>query len=81
VNVDPSPAMLRETQASRKLTWTSLWDGPNGPISLQFAVQYLPTIFLIDGAGNIRMESEGLPDKEALEKGIDELLQAMVEKS
>jgi hypothetical protein len=79
INVDASPATLRQAQESRKLTWPSLWDGVGGPISLQFAIKYTPTVFLIDGTGNMRMKIEGFSDldKEALEKGIDELLRTM----
>jgi peroxiredoxin len=75
VNVDADPEVMRQTMQKRKITGPTVWDGAGGPIAAQYGVTGLPTVFLIDANGNIRMESQGAPDERDLEAAIDELLQ------
>ncbi len=75
VNSDPSREELQRTQEENHLNWRSWWDGAGGPIVLQWKVEGLPTLYLIDHKGMIRWESIGVPDLKRMDDLIDQLVQ------
>jgi thiol-disulfide isomerase/thioredoxin len=74
VNGDTEISELKNAQLEKGLTWRSWWDGPSGPISRSWGVEYFPTVFLIDHTGVIRYRSDGSPDRHQLDAQIEKLL-------
>jgi hypothetical protein len=73
VSVDADRQTLLQVQSS--LEWPLLlWDGADGPLAARWRVRALPAVFLLDRHGVVRLASKGMPDPEALERKIDELL-------
>jgi peroxiredoxin len=53
VNLDHSPGDLRQFAAQQQLPWRNWFDGDHA-ITQRWAVEGLPTVFLIDANGVIR---------------------------
>ncbi len=75
VNVDETRDELQLIQRKEKLNWRSWWDGAGGPIALQWKLQSLPTLFLLDHKGEIRWRSAGVPDPKRMDELIEQLVQ------
>jgi hypothetical protein len=69
VNADPDREEARALAAKQGMTWRSWWD--DGRIATQWRVQFWPSVFLLDGRGNVRFTN--LRGRE-LEHAIESLL-------
>ena len=57
------------------MTWRSWFDGPpGGPITQEWKVTGMPSIFLIDAKGMVRYAHEGAPGAEELDGEIETLV-------
>lgn len=74
VNGDESPFIAKQVHDAAGLTWSSWWDGPNGPIATTFAIDEYPSFYLLDRKGNVRLRQVGIPTEAVLLRKIDELL-------
>jgi hypothetical protein len=74
VNLDRNREVLRRVQEKEQLNFRSWWDGPGGPIARHWDISALPAVFLLDHRGVIRFETQGVPDREELERKIDRLI-------
>jgi peroxiredoxin len=56
INLGDEPERLRELTQSQKVTWKIIWDGHDwgGPISSKWAIDSMPTFYVIDHKGIIR---------------------------
>jgi hypothetical protein len=75
VNADSKIENLQRIQKEEHLNWRSWWDGAGGPIALQWNVEGLPTLYLIDHKSLIRWQSLGVPDLKRMDELIDQLIQ------
>jgi peroxiredoxin len=73
VNGD-SQDTLRQLIDGKRITWPCWADGNEGPITREWQVTSLPTMFLIDHEGRIRQVLVGRPGEEMLDKMIRELV-------
>jgi hypothetical protein len=71
IDLDPTRAILKKTEQEEKITWRSWFDGQDGPISKQWNIRYLPTIYVLDQQGVIRYKDVR---GEELDKAVDTLL-------
>lgn len=74
VNSDDDRAKARETAGREKMTWRSVWngpDGPDGPISQTWNVHGWPTVYVLDAAGVIRFRDVY---REQLDRAVEELV-------
>ncbi len=75
VNTDRDVETLNRVQEEQQLTWRSWFDGPGGgPITEEWGVVGMPSIFLIDAKGMVRYAHEGEPDAKTLEGEIETLV-------
>src|SRR5262245_28562842 len=74
VNRDASRETLKKCEDKNQITWRSFFDGRDGPISKQYNVKSLPTIYVLDAQGVIR--TKGVRG-EALDRAVDRLLKEM----
>lgn len=76
MNVEPMEAAAVGAAHQRLgATFPSLHD-PSQSIQRAYAVNALPTLFVIDGEGHIRHTERGIPDLQGLSSVLDELLSA-----
>jgi peroxiredoxin len=72
VNTD-APDRFETVQKEKKVTWRSWADGAmGGPIAKEWGVDTVPTMYLIDHKGTIRMR--GVFDPDTVELALDRLL-------
>lgn len=79
VNSDPDKKDCLEKNVKQEITWRSFWNGPSGtqgPISAEWNVTGWPTLYAIDHKGVIRHKSVGSPGGEAIDKWIEDLIEA-----
>ena len=62
---------LRNFLAAQGITWPTVCDGPGGPISQRYQVEFFPSVYVLDGRGVIRFKH--LRDRE-LERAVEKLL-------
>jgi hypothetical protein len=74
VNADEDRDTLRQVMQKNDLAWRAWWDGRGGPIGERYAVEYFPTIVLIDHKGRMRKRFEGAPGQAELDKAIETLV-------
>jgi hypothetical protein len=74
IDVDDERKTCQDTEESKKMTWRSWFDGRGGPISKQWNVHSLPTIYVLDAKGVIRYK--GVRD-EAMDRAVDTLIKEM----
>src|SRR3954464_14346146 len=75
ISHDRERDILKRTEEEKNITWRSWWDGPPGPIGNRWGIEGLPTFFLIDHKGIVRVSIEGAPeDPEVLDRAIDNLV-------
>ena len=60
-------------QQRDRIPWRSVWD-EDGHNATRWGVKGLPTVFLLDASGIIRLHSVGPPAHDKLEAKINELL-------
>ena len=76
INVEPmEPMAVREAHERLGASFPSLHD-PGQTIQQAYAVTALPTLFVIDGDGQLRHTERGVPDLSDLSSVLDELLSA-----
>lgn len=76
VNVEPmAPEAVGNAHQRLGATFPSLHD-PNKEVQRAYAVNALPTLFVIDGEGHIRHTEKGVPDFDDLSAVLNELLSA-----
>ena len=71
VNLDQSPNDLKRVEREHSINWRSFSDGRSGPITRQWGVQAIPSIFIIDHKGIVRYRDLS-PDK--LETAVETLI-------
>ncbi|HEV3259844.1 MAG TPA: TlpA disulfide reductase family protein [Gemmataceae bacterium] len=76
INLDPDKAAAKEAVADDGVTWPSIWD-PHNTIAQDYVDQgEVPTLYLLDGNGVIRLRLSGMPrDPGQLDDYIEQLLQ------
>ena len=72
VNRDASREALKRCEEKHEITWRSFFDGRKGPISKQYNVKVMPTVYVLDARGVIRYK--GLRGA-AMDGAVDTLLQ------
>jgi thiol-disulfide isomerase/thioredoxin len=77
INVDDKVETLKQTVAEHQMAWPQWFDGANGPISRQWNVKFLPTIYVLDGKGVIRYKGVR---GEAMDKAVAFLLKELTGK-
>ena len=76
INVEPmEPMAVSEAHERLGASFPSLHD-PGQTIQQAYAVTALPTLFVIDGDGQLRHTERGVPDLSDLSSVLDELLSA-----
>jgi len=76
VNSDESKDTVKSAMESEHITWRSFLDGStNGPIAKAWNIDAFPSIFVIDAKGIIRRKFQGMPQGNALDELIEQLLQ------
>jgi peroxiredoxin len=58
VNLDPSRAIMKKSEARHQITWPSFFDGSEGPITRSWNIRVMPTIFVLDAQGIIRFKGQ-----------------------
>jgi peroxiredoxin len=73
INLGDEPEKLRELTHSQKVTWKIIWDGNDwgGPISSNWAIDSMPTFYVIDHKGIIRGKNY---------HGVFQVMPALIEK-
>lgn len=74
INADDTREALKKSEEKNKLTWRSWFDGRTGPISKEWNIKYLPTIFVLDDKGVIRFK--GVRGEE-MDEAVEALLKEM----
>jgi hypothetical protein len=74
VNEDATLKKLKDTQDKEELNWRSFWDGGGGPIALEWKVDGLPTLFLLDHKGKVRWQNLGIPSLDRMDDLIEQLV-------
>jgi peroxiredoxin len=65
---------LQQLVSSKTVTWRCWWDGEAGPITTEWQVDSLPTMYLVDHNGVIRNVFNGRPAEDALDRAVKELV-------
>lgn len=73
VNCGDEQKKAAAVMKEQKMSWPSFFDGDDGPIMTRWYISGLPTVFLIDAKGVIRVKDP--PDDAELESAIDEALE------
>jgi peroxiredoxin len=71
VNTDSEKTTLKESIRKGEITWRCWCDGRDGPITKSWAVQFYPTVYILDAHGVIRYKN--VRDKE-IDEAVDTLL-------
>jgi hypothetical protein len=71
VACDKDPDRLRDATAKGEVPWRCWHDGLNGPIARSWGIRRLPTLFVLDPAGTVRLKDY---QSERLEKEVERLL-------
>jgi thiol-disulfide isomerase/thioredoxin len=75
VSTDEDAARFRELSKEQGVPWRSAWEGGrNGPIAKAYNVRTIPTLFLIDGQGNV-VKSWAIPPSD---KSLDDEIAAAI---
>ncbi|MFO0912119.1 MAG: trypsin-like peptidase domain-containing protein [Pirellulales bacterium] len=73
VNTD-NQQILQRLVDQQTVTWRCWADGPSGPIAEDWQVGSYPTMYLIDQAGIVRRQWNGVPKNEEIIQSIETLL-------
>jgi thiol-disulfide isomerase/thioredoxin len=73
ISADDDVTELRQFLAAQRITWPNIFDGANGSIQRQYAIQHYPTIYVLDAAGIIRYKEVRGAE---LERAVEGLLSA-----
>jgi thiol-disulfide isomerase/thioredoxin len=76
VSCDRNQEALTKFLESESMPWDHWFDGPEGAVAKTYQVRGFPSLFLIDHAGVLRKKWLGRPDNAALEKAIEEAVEA-----
>jgi hypothetical protein len=71
VDFDATREKCHQAEVEKKITWRSWFNGPVGPISQQYHITDLPTIFVLDANGVIRYKNV---DGKAMDEAVEALL-------
>src|SRR5713101_2972113 len=71
VNCDRNPDKADALMLDQRMTWPSWWDG-DGAIRDAWRIDYLPSVFVLDGAGVIRYLD--LIDEHRLDAAVERLV-------
>jgi peroxiredoxin len=76
INRDADREHAKQVVRNEHLSWRSWWDGGQrvGPISRRWSIRDVPTTFVLDSKGVIRLKSEGMPAEALLGQTVDDLL-------
>jgi peroxiredoxin len=76
INRDADREHAKQVLRNEHLSWRSWWDGGQriGPISRRWFIRNVPTTFVLDSKGVIRLKSEGMPAAAVLDQTVDDLL-------
>jgi thiol-disulfide isomerase/thioredoxin len=76
VNSDETPEQVRLVMKNHNINWRSWYDGPNmtGPIYRRWAIEGIPTTYILDHKGVVRYQYVGVTDGAVMDKAIDGLL-------
>jgi hypothetical protein len=74
VNLDKDRDELKKVEEKNQITWRSFFDGRRGPITQQWKIQGVPTIYVLDQKGVIRYKD--VQDKE-MDKAVDALIKEL----
>lgn len=82
VNVDDKKETLTKFLEKEPMPWIHWWDeGEENPLIKTLKVRGYPTLYLIDAKGVIRRKWSGMPEPEALDKAVEELVKEASTKS
>jgi len=71
VNLDEKRETQKKTEGKHKITWRSWFDGAEGPITKDWKIRTMPTVYVLDAKGVIRYKGiEG----EVLDTAVEKLL-------
>lgn len=73
VNVERSDQQTLQSRHEQLGAQFPSFHDPRGDLQNEYEVQHLPTLVVIDGAGQIRHSSSGVPDENSLIALLDEL--------
>jgi hypothetical protein len=65
---------LKQLIADSGISWRFWCETPDNPISAKWEVQYLPTVFVLDAQGVIRLKHVGGVSPQELDRVIDQLV-------
>jgi thiol-disulfide isomerase/thioredoxin len=74
VSCDNQKEKLEQFLAKEPMPWDHWFDGNDGTVARSFRVRAFPTLYLIDHTGVIRNKWVGAPDKDKLDKIIEDLV-------
>src|SRR5438445_7109728 len=75
VNVDTTKEAQKKCEEEQKITWRSFFDGKSGPISKQWNIRFLPTIYIMDAKGVVRYK--GVVRPKDIDDAVDTLFKEM----
>jgi thiol-disulfide isomerase/thioredoxin len=75
VNSDPERDIAKEIVQIHGMTWPTLWEGPAQNVTSRWGVESIPTLFVLDHRGVIRMKQVGaLSETTTLDRLIDQVV-------
>src|ERR1700730_6101931 len=74
VSCDEEHDALRRMIESEHLTWRNWVDSPENPVCSEWHVEYLPSIYILDPKGIIRLTPDDFSSVEDGYRVVDELL-------
>jgi AhpC/TSA family len=74
VSCDEDNAAFKRMIDKEGLTWRNWLYNPESPISVQYHVEYLPGIFILDAKGVIRFTPQDFQGAEDIDRVVSELL-------
>jgi hypothetical protein len=77
VSCDEDRDALRRMIESEHLTWCNWVDSSESPVSSEWHVEYLPSIYIIDSKGIIRFTPDDFSSMEGLDRMAEQVDQAV----
>ena|SRR5215470_14995237 len=77
INFDNSRDVAKKVEEDSKINWRSWFDGRGGAIGKEWRIQFLPTIYVLDGEGVIRYRNVR---GDAMDMAVEALLAEMEKK-
>jgi hypothetical protein len=79
VSCDEDHDALRRMIESEHLTWRNWVDSSESPLSSEWHVEYLPSVYILDAKGIIRFTPDDFSSMEGLDRMAEEIDQAVNE--